>query len=276
MQVIHSAQYKKAEDFAGKRVLVVGIGNSGSDIAEKISRHAARTLIAVRTSPWINPQYAFGTPVDKLAAESADWLPEWYKMGAFHVMRWLTVGGFRRLGLSKPKHALNDRLPIGDRGIVEAIRRRRVIVRSNVTGFRNGSASFENPDHPDEPIDVVLFATGFMRDYPLLAEPGATADEVAQALSFFVFHRSEPGLVYMAETVGLRGCWPVFAEQAAAVAAYFDAEGRGTVNVQRFNARRSLPTPDFKGNLFRRADSFHINYNDYERAMRDLSAWLAK
>ncbi len=276
IQVIHSSQYKHPTDFAGKRVLVVGIGNSGSDIADKISAHAERTMIAVRTPPWINPQYMFGSPIDKLAAEASPLLPEWYKQGAFHVVRRLAVGSFRRLGLRQPKHGLNDRLPIGDRGIVQAIRSGRVQIRSNVTGFENGCACFENSDHPDEPVDVALFATGFSRQYPLLSHSGASADEVAESLLFFVFHRSEPGLTYLAETIGLRGCWPVFAEQAEAIAAYYRAEQQGAANVQAFNARRSLPTPDFKGHLFRRADRFHVGYNNYEQALRELSTWLSE
>jgi Flavin-binding monooxygenase-like len=275
IRVIHSAEYENPSSFAGQRVLIVGIGNSGSDIAVKISSAASRTLIAVRTSPWINPQTVFGVPCDKLTADTPGWIPKWWQVGSFHVIRWLTVGGFRRLGLSLPKQGLNDRLPIGDRGIVDAIRRGRVVVRSTVTGFNEGLASFEDPSHPAEPIDAVIFATGYTRHYPLACEPGASVDDVARALPFFIFHRREPGLAYLAETIGLRGCWPVFVEQAGAIASYFVAEQQGTANVRRFNARRTLPSPDFKGALFHGADRFHVDYNVYERALRDLSAWLA-
>jgi thioredoxin reductase len=276
IRVIHSAEYENPNGFAGKRVLIVGIGNSGSDIAVKISSAAARTLVAVRTNPWINPQTVFGVPCDKLTADTPAWLPNWYKVGSFHVLRWLIVGGFRRLGLSMPKHGLNDRLPIGDRGIVDAIRRGRVVVRSSVTGFQDGLVRFEDPSHPAEAIDAVIFATGYTRRYPLLSESGASVDDVADALSFFIFHRSEPGLAYLAETVGFRGCWPVFVEQARTIASYFAAEQQGTPNVGRFNARRTLPSPDFKGALFHGADRFHVDYDVYERALRELSAWLAE
>ncbi len=275
IRVLHSSEYKSPAEFAGKRVLILGIGNSGSDIAVKISSVAAKTLIAVRTSPWINPQTVFGVPCDKLAADTPSWLPEWYQLGSFHILRWLYEGGFRRLGLSTPKHSLNDRLPISDRGIVEAIRGGRVVIRSNVTEFNDGKAIFEDATQPAEPVNVVVFATGFNREYPLLCEAGASVNQVADALSFFVFHRSEPGLAYVAETVGLRGCWPVFVEQAGAIASYFAAEQRNATNVQRFNARRKLPSPDFKGTLFQGADNFHVDYDVYERALRDLATWLA-
>lgn len=276
IQAIHSSEYKDPADFAGKRVLVVGIGNSGSDIATKVSEVAQRTLIAVRTDPWINPQTAFGVPCDKLAADAPAWLPEWYRLGLFHFVRRLKVGSHKRLGLTKPSHALNDRLPVTDRGIVDAVRSGRIAMRSNASGFRDGNAHFTDSAHPAEPIDAVIFATGFVRNYPLLCAAGATVNEVADALSFLIFHRSEPGLAYMAETVGLRGCWPVFVEQARAIAAYYAAEASDASRVRRFNARRSLASPDFKGTLFRGADRFHVDYNLYQGALRELAAWLSE
>ena len=275
VRVIHSAEYKSPALLAGQRVLIVGIGNSGSDIADKISSVAARTLVSVRTTPWINPQTAFGIPCDKLTADTPSWLPYWYRLSTFHVIRWLSVGGFRRLGMPRPRHSLNDRLPIGDRGIVEAIRSGRVVVRSGVTDLAGGVAKFSNPAHPPEPVDVVILATGFSRDYPLLCPPGTSIDDVANALSFLVFHQREPGLSYLAETVGFRGCWPVFGEQARTVAAYYRAAQEGKPNARRFAFRRALPTPDLKGALFRRADTFHVDYDIYERALRDLSEWFA-
>ncbi len=275
VRVMHSAEYETPEQLAGQRVLIVGIGNSGSDIADKVSTTAARTIVAVRTTPWINPQTAFGIPCDKLAADTPSWWPYWYRKSSFHVIRWLKVGGYRRLGLSRPRHSINDRVTIGDRGIVEAIRSGRVVVRSNVVDLSDGVARFADSKHAAEPVDVVMFATGFERRYPLLDAAGTSNDDVARALSFLVFHASEPGLCYLAETVGQRGCWPIFREQARAIAAYFRAEQQGKPNVRRFDARRSLDTPSFKGALFHQADTFHVDYDIYAEALQELSEWLA-
>ncbi|REK18909.1 MAG: hypothetical protein DWQ37_03640 [Planctomycetota bacterium] len=273
--VVHSAEYDSPAPFAGQRVLVVGIGNSGSDIADKISAVAARTLLSGRTRPWINPQTAFGVPCDKLTADTPGWLPYWYRLSTFHVIRHLSVGGHRRLGLKRPRHSLNDRLPIGDRGIVEAIRSGRVVIRSDLVELAQGTARFADPRHEPEPVDVMLLATGFARRYPLLETAGTSNDDVAQALSFLMFHRSEPGLCYLAEAVGQRGCWPVFVDQARAIAAYFRAEQEGRANARRFDARRALETPRFKGALFRQADAFHVDYDIYSQALQELSEWLA-
>ncbi len=274
IEVMHSAEYRAPECFAGKRVLIVGVGNSGSDIADRVSRVAQRTLLAIRTTPWINPQTALGVPCDKLAADTPAWLPEWWKLGSFHVMRRILVGGYRRLGLRAPKHGLNDRLPIGDRGIVAAIREGRVVVRSHVSHFADGQAFFVDQKHPAEPIDVAVFATGFARAYPLLEAASTDNTSVSDALAFLIFHREEPGLAYLAEPVGLRACWPIFVEQARAVAAFYEAEAHDAAKADAFNARRVLPTPELKGRLFRAADGFHVDYEIYTQVLRDLCAWL--
>jgi hypothetical protein len=275
IEVLHSADYKRAAPFAGKRVLVVGIGNSGSDIAEKVSAVAGRTLLSIRTMPWINPEVALGKPCDKLGFDSA-WMPHWFQMASFSVIRRLHVPHPRRLGMTIPRHHQLYRLAVSDRGIVKAILDKKVTVRSHVAGFENGQVLFDDPQHSPEPIDVAIFATGFGRKYPLLDETGAHAGKLHESLSFLIFHRREPGLAYLAEAIGTRGCWPIFVEQAQAIAAYYKAEERGGQNVDAFNARRMLPSPDFKGPVFDGSDGFHMDYGIYTRALRDLSAWLTK
>ncbi|MCE9545530.1 MAG: NAD(P)/FAD-dependent oxidoreductase [Planctomycetia bacterium] len=276
LKVLHSSEYRTAADFAGKRVLIVGIGNSGSDIADQISRFATRTLLAVRSTPWIVPGVVFGRPSDQLADDTTSWLPHWVQLLSFHFIQRLYVGHPKRLGLPSPQYQLLEKFAITDRGIVKAVKEKRVTLRTNVTAISNGIATFADANQPAEAVDVVIFATGYNRGYPLLPAATAAGANLSEALSFLVFHRTEPGLAYMAETIATRGCWPIFAEQGAAMAAYFAAERRGGKNVAAFNARRSQPSPDFKGAIFKKADGFHVDYHRYTRALQDLTAWLSE
>lgn len=268
IEVAHSAEFRSPDDYVGKRVLVIGIGNSGTDIAVRLTRTAAKTFIAVRTSPWINPQYFGGTPCDKLVYDGSR-LPEWFGMSIFMLARRLAIGSFKSLGLKRPDYALNDRVPVSDRGIVRAIRAGQVLVRSPVKSFAAGEARFEDPSQPNEPLDAVIFATGFKRSYPLLDGPPS-----AERLSFYLFDRRDPTFVVMTEMVGLRCCWPIFYEQGQAVAAYFAAEQRGSARVAEFNQRRNLPIPPLKGRLLKLADEHSIDYDIYTRLLRGLVAWL--
>ena len=269
IEVLHSADYSHPSRYAGKRVLVVGVGNSGSDIAEKISQEAKRVLISVRTPPWINPPTVWGVPCDKLAFDGTS-LPDWLAMPIFHWARSRAIGSYRRLGMLAPRYGLNDRLPITDRGIVQAIRAGRVIVRSHVQEFRSGEVHFADKRQASEGVDVVIFATGYQRHYPLLTD----TDAANGSLLFHLFHRREPGLVYMMETIGLRCCWPIFLEQARCVAAYFNAENVASDRVAAFNSRRHAAVPPPKGKLFRLADSYHLDYDAYTQLLRGLTQWL--
>lgn len=273
LDVRHSSGYRGADALAGKRVLIVGIGNSGSDIADMISRVAQRTVLAVRSTPWIVPSVVFGRPSDALADETTNWLPHWIQIASFHFIQRLYVGHPSKLGLSAPQYQLLEKFAITDRGFVKAVREKRVILRSNVTSLAGGTATFAKTGEAPEAFDAVIFATGYDRRYPLLDDPSG-GKNLAEALSFLIFHRREPGLAYMAETIATRGCWPIFAEQGRAMAAYFAAEQRGGRNVEPFNARRSLPSPDFKGKVFSKADGFHVDFHRYTHTLRDLTAWL--
>ena len=279
MRAIHSAEYRGPSAFAGRRVLIIGVGASGTDIAAKLCDAAEQTILSVRTDPWIIPDAVLkwvpllaklGVAPDRLAADTR-WIPNQVRTGAFSAIVRLAIGDLRRFGLAPPQHRLFDRVPVLDRGIVHAIRAGRVVVRSAVTGFGHGVVRFAT--HADEPIDDVIFATGFFRHYPLLPQVngGATRENIP---SFYLFHANEPGLAYMTEVIGAGSCWPIFVEQGRAIAAYFAAEQRGGRNVAALNMRRSVVTPSFKGKLFARADMFHIDYALYTRALRRLVAWL--
>jgi cation diffusion facilitator CzcD-associated flavoprotein CzcO len=274
LETLHSSQYRSAADFAGKRVLIVGIGNSGSDIADIISRTAERTVLAVRSTPWIVPSVVFGRPSDQLADDTTNWLPYWIQLASFQFIQRLYIGHPRKLGLDTPQYELLEKFAVTDRGFVEAVREGRVVLRSNVTSLKDGVATFAKSDHAPEPFDAVIFATGYNRRYPLLDDP-SDGKQLADSLSFLIFHRTEPGLAYMSETIATRGCWPIFAEQGKAMAAYFAAEQRDGQSVSAFNARRSLPSPDFKGKLFSKSDSFHVDYHLYTQALLNLRDWLA-
>lgn len=270
LRAIHSADYTSSDEFAGKRVLVIGVGNSGSDIAERISRVAKRTILSIRTVPWINPLTMLGVPCDKLAAEQT-WMPDWLGTSLFLCGRRWIVGSFRRLGLKRPSHGLNDRVPVSDRGIVQAIREGRVVTRSHVESFRDGMVHFADAKHLAEPVDAVIFATGFARRYPLLPE-AETGEDV---LLFHIFHRTEPNLAFQTEMVGMRSCWPIFVEQGRAIAAYFAAEQHGSDRVDQFNTRRGVPSPSCKRTLFRLGDQYHVDYAIYTQLVRDFAAWVS-
>jgi hypothetical protein len=277
LDVIHSSDYRNPARYADKRVLVVGLGVSGTDIANEISHVAARTILSFRSAPWIVPANVLGRPGDLAAMGPTSWLPFWIQRESFRVIRAMTIGDPRRAGFPVPTHRLLDRFAVTDRGIVEAVKSNRVALRSTVATIESGVASFDDEQHEPEPIDAVLFATGYERRYPLLdGLPSAGQTSLSDILPFLVFHPEDPALAFMAETITPTGCWPVFLAQGRALAAFYQAEQRNTRNVAEFNARRLSPSPDFKGKWYCEADGFHVEVRAYTRALRKLTAWLSE
>jgi hypothetical protein len=272
LSVVHSCGYRNAAAYAGKRVLVVGVGVSGTAIASEVSRSARRTILASRTTPWIIPSNILGVPSDVIATSPLTWFPVWLQRYGFRTLRGLVFGATGRLSLPRPSHPFLDRFAISDNGIAQALKSKRVQVRSNVKRIEEATAFFEDLDEEPEPIDAVIFATGYRRNYPLVETMGGNS--LPDSLPFLVFHRTEPGIAFMTEAIGSASCWPIFADQARAIAAYLVAEGRDRRNVRTFNARRQGPSPDFKRNWYRDADGFHIDVRTYRRSLRRLAKWL--
>jgi cation diffusion facilitator CzcD-associated flavoprotein CzcO len=275
LHAIHSGDYRSAAPYAGKRVLIVGMGTSGTDIADEVSKVAARTLLCFRSIPWLVPGYLFGNPADASAALTA-WVPIPLQREVLRIIQAVAIGHPRRFGLPAPDHGLWDRFAVSDRGFVKSLEAKRIQMRPQLTGIANGVASFEGSEHPSEAIDAVIFSTGYIRRYPLLECCDEAGYDLSKSLPFLIFHRSEPGLAYVSEAIAPSGSWPIFAEQSRAIAAYFAAEARSGRNIAEFNARRQLPFPDFKRGIYPLADGFHVDSWAYMRGLRKLAAWLAE
>jgi len=275
LDVIHSCDYRNPSRYKGKRVLVVGLGVSGTDIANEISRVAARTLLSFRSAPWIVPANVLGRPGDLAALGPTSWLPFWLQRESFRVIRAMTIGSPQSVGLPVPTHRLLDRFAVTDRGIVKAIKTNRVTLRGTVSAIESGVANFDDEHHGPETIDAVLFATGYQRTYPMLDGVVSGEQDLSEILPFLIFHPHDPSLAYMAETITPTGCWPVFLQQGRAIAAFFSSEHRETSNCAAFNARRLSASPDFKGKWYREADGYHVEVRTYTRALRKLTAWLS-
>jgi thioredoxin reductase len=114
-QVMHSAQYKSADVLRGRRVLVVGAGNTGCDIAVEAAQQARSTLHSTRRGYWYAPKYAFGKPSDQVNDLITGLrTPMWLKQRLMHATIRLTVGAHHKLGLPAPDHAILETHPIAN------------------------------------------------------------------------------------------------------------------------------------------------------------------
>ncbi|XP_045154037.1 putative dimethylaniline monooxygenase [N-oxide-forming] 6 isoform X4 [Echinops telfairi] len=168
---LHSRDYKGPEVFRGKRVLVIGLGNSGSDIAVELSRLAAQVMISTRSGSWVMSRvWDDGYPWDmvyvtRFASFLRNILPpfvsDWLYVKKMNT--WFKHENYGLVPLNGPlrkEPVFNDELP--SRILCGA-----VSIKPNVKQFTETSAVFEDGT-VFEAIDSIIFATGYDYAYPFL------------------------------------------------------------------------------------------------------------
>ncbi len=173
--VLHSGDYRDPAPYAGRRVLVVGFGNSGAEIALDLAEAGVATTLSVRGPVRILPRELLGLPILSWAiAES--WLPPGLADFLNAPAIRLAVGPLGGLGLPIAKKGAlrmireDRRVPLLDIGTLARIRDGTIRVRGDVARFDAGSATFA--DGRQEPFDALILATGFRSDLRTLL-PGA-------------------------------------------------------------------------------------------------------
>ena len=98
--ILHSHSYRDAAKFQDKRCLVIGIGNSGVDMAVELSYHAKNVHLSSRKSAWVAPRYSITSiPADQVLSRFFYWFPMFMRNIFFAIGVWLSFGNIARFGL---------------------------------------------------------------------------------------------------------------------------------------------------------------------------------
>ena len=157
-RVMHSVEYRRPAGFAGRRVLVVGVGNSGGEIGSELANTGALVTIAVRSGANVVPRQIAGIPVQYLSFAMRP-LPKRVRSALAGLVGRMTELRRGKPVLPKPAHGPLDAIPLIGFHLVDAIQAGRVTVRGGVTSFTESGVQFV--DGVEEPFDDVILATGF-------------------------------------------------------------------------------------------------------------------
>ncbi|MDH5233733.1 MAG: NAD(P)-binding domain-containing protein [Gemmatimonadota bacterium] len=277
-RVMHSADYKSPGVFDGQRVLVIGCGNSGADIAVDAVHHAASVDLSVRRGYWFVPKYIAGRPADTLGGRSR--LPRRLKQFAEGALLRLLIGRPSDYGLPDPDHRLYESHVVVNSLVLHHLGHGDIRARGDVRAVDGHRVTYV--DGASGEYDLILQATGYQLDYPFIdrAELNWGPGAPAPTLYLNAFHPRSDSLFMMGmiEAAGLG--WEGRAEQARLVAAYLKGMAAGTPAARRLRAiKRERVAERFDGGyhyLPLERMAYYVHKDSYRGTVRRLTAELER
>jgi putative flavoprotein involved in K+ transport len=201
-QLVHASTYQSGVRYRGQRVLVVGTGNTGAEIAtDLVEQGAAKVWLSYRTPPHLFPRQ-IGPIATTVLGFPNQYLPARLIDPVNRAIARLTVGDLSRYGLPSPprglkaQDAINHVIPILDVGVIEQIKQGTVEPVPELRALTPRGAVLA--DGRSLPADVVVAATGYRRGLePLVGHLGVLDSSGAPTAHAARTHAAAPGLYFV-------------------------------------------------------------------------------
>jgi cation diffusion facilitator CzcD-associated flavoprotein CzcO len=242
--ILHSAQYKTPDVLRDKRVLIVGAGNSGCDIAVEAAHHAASVYHSVRRGYYFIPKYIFGKPSDQMMEKLLKLrlpLALRRRLGVFALLK---IAGMRsqRYGLPRPDHELYETHPIINSQILYEMAHRNITPKPDVKELCGDRVLFK--DGSEAAIDLIVYATGFRIEFPFIEKAFLNWKMDRPELFMNVFHPQSDSLFVAGLIQPDSGGWGLVDLQAKLVAKFVYALDHEPKKAAKFRKLKSKPQPD--------------------------------
>ena len=236
-EVLHSAEYRSPAIFEGKRVLLVGCGNSACDIAVDAVHRAASVDLSVRRGYYFLPKFILGRPTDTFGG--AVKLPRRLKQLIDGLLVRALVGKPSQYGLPDPDYKLYESHPVMNSLVLHHLGHGDIKARPDIRQVEGRRVTFS--DGRQAEYDLILQATGYRLDYPFIDRAQLNWPERAGAPQLYlnIFHPEYDDLFMMGmvEASGLG--WQGRAEQAELVALYIRQRQARSQQAERFRALKA-------------------------------------
>ena len=217
-EILHSAQYRTPDILAGKRVLVVGAGNSGCDLAVESSQNARQTFHSTRRAYHYIPKYLLGRPADRLGEKlHRIGLSLTVKQALTSLILKCVVGSPARYGLPRPDHKLFETHPIVNSLLLYYVSHGDITPKPDILRLEGDTVHFI--DGTVEVIDLLMFATGYNIVFPFIDAQLLNWRDGRPRLYHNVFHpeydnlfvlgliQPDGGQFVLVDWQSLRGCF---------------------------------------------------------------------
>ena len=237
---IHVKDYKRPEDLTGPRVLVVGAGVSGCDLAVEASRTFGTAWISMRRTHHFIPKTLFGKPVTDL---NSPWMPAWLQRTMSSIALRVVNGPFSRYGMPAPDHKLFSEQVTINSQLLYALRHGAVRYRPDIARFDGRTVRFV--DGRAEEFDGIVWATGYRVSFPFLDHGMFEWDDGIPRRVCGLLPEQMAGL-YVFGLIQLRGgAGPMLARNAELLADAVQAQSRADRPISTDLARWRKPDSRF-------------------------------
>ncbi len=266
-EIRHTATYRDASELTGKRVLVVGAGNSGVDIACDASFAADQAFLSVRRGYHFIPKHIMGQPAD-VWAESGPKLPWKIEQKAFTGVLRIINGDLTRFGLPKPDHGLLDSHPIMNTQILHHLGHGDCIAKGDVDHLDGDYVVFA--DGSREQIDLILQATGYHHACPFLEDDVLNEKGGRPDLYLGMFSRNSPTFAVLGFIEFASAAYENFDKMAELIVADATSDTASSVK-RRLAAKKQKHTPDLTGGRPYVKSERHANYVEIDTYLSTLA-----
>ncbi len=214
---LHAHEYREPDVLPGKRVLVLGIGNSGVDIAVESSRIAAKTFVSTRRGAWVIPKYLNGKPIDEIANPITGLAPVPVMRAVMKRSLKVAVGDPTDYGLPKPDHKLLEAHPTVSSEFLPRLGHGDITAKPNIQAF-TGGRTVRFVDGTEEEIDLVVYCTGYKISFPFFAPEVLEARDNRLPLYRRAVSVERPGLYFIGFIQPLGPIMPIAEAQSEWIA----------------------------------------------------------
>ncbi|XP_069006023.1 flavin-containing monooxygenase 5-like [Embiotoca jacksoni] len=264
----HSWDFKGPEDMYGKRVVVIGIGNSGGDIAVESSRVAEQVYMSTRRGAWVIRQVSDnGLPVDM--KYNTRFVHILFQLLPINVLNWI---GEKKVNAMydhtmyalKPNHRLFSQVPVINDDLPLKILSGSVIIKPNVKEIRGSTVVFDDGSLVEK-VNTIVFATGYNYDFPYLPNGAMYKSGHRVGLYKHVFppNQEHPSLAVVGFIHALGAIMPQAEMQARWVTRVFKGLKKLPSNQNMINAVEKDTKDIEKNYIVSKLTPLHVDFVSY-------------
>ena len=257
--VLHAQHYRTPEEFIGKDVVVVGVGNTGVDLAAELTWHAKSVTLAARSGAHVFPRYLFGRPLDAWSTPAASKLPLGVQRSVYGALLFAARGRQGSYGFPQPDSPILSQHPTVNQDILRLVKDGQVGMKPGISRTTEDSVVFA--DGTAQHADAIIFATGYNISFPFLGDDLIAVEDNVVPLYKRVVPPDVPGLYFVGLIQPVGALPPLAEQQSRWVAQLIDGAPLPT-------------TPAMQAEIARDASAVAERYQSRPRHTIQVDYWL--